>query len=167
MYAPLCSLQQLFTIAEIGKQHKVCIDGWMDKDDAVKIQWTTTQPWKEILPFETTWMDFEGVMLSGISQVAKNRYHMSWNESEVAQSCPTLCNPMDRSLPRSSVHGILQARVLEWEAISFSRGSSPPRDQTQVSCIVGLSHQGSPYVLTHMYNFKNQSKLTKKIKANS
>jgi len=45
-------------------------------------------------------------------------------ESEVAQSCPTLCDPMDCSLPRSSIHGILQARVLEWVAFSFSRGSS-------------------------------------------
>ena len=42
----------------------------------------------------------------------------------VAQSCPTLCNPMDYSLPGSSVHGILQARILEWVAIPFSRGSS-------------------------------------------
>ena len=42
-------------------------------------------------------------------------------ESEVAQSCPTLCDPMDCSLPGSSLHGILQARVLEWVAISFSR----------------------------------------------
>ena len=60
---------------------------------------------------------------------------MKW--SEVAQSCPTLCNPMDCSPPGSSVHGIFQAWVLEWVAISFSRGSSRPRDQTQVSCIVG------------------------------
>ena len=57
------------------------------------------------------------------------------SESEVAQSCPTLCDPMDCSLPGSSVHGILQARILEWVAISFSRGSSWPRDRTQVSCI--------------------------------
>ena len=56
--------------------------------------------------------------------------------SEVAQSCPTLCNPMDCSLPVSSVHGIFQARVLEWIAISFSRGSSQPRARTQVSCFV-------------------------------
>ena len=45
-------------------------------------------------------------------------------ESEVAQSCLTLCDPMDCSLPGFSVHGIFQARVLEWVAISFSRGSS-------------------------------------------
>ena len=51
------------------------------------------------------------------------------------QSCLTLCNPMDCNPPSSSVHGLLQARKLEWVAISFSRASSPPRDQT---------HLGSP-----------------------
>ena len=58
-------------------------------------------------------------------------------EGEVAQSCPILCDPVDCSLPGSSIHGILQARILEWVAISFSRGSSRPRDQTQVSRIGG------------------------------
>ena len=58
-------------------------------------------------------------------------------ESEVAQSCPTLCNPMDCSLSVSSVLGIFQARVLEWIAFSFSRGSSQPRNRTWVSCIAG------------------------------
>ena len=53
----------------------------------------------------------------------------------VAQSCPTLCNPMNCSLPGSSVHGILQARILEWVAIPFSKGSSQPRDWTCVSYI--------------------------------
>ena len=43
------------------------------------------------------------------------------------QSCPTVCNPMDCSLPGSSIHGILQARILEWSAFLFSRGSSQPR----------------------------------------
>ena len=57
--------------------------------------------------------------------------------SEVAQSCPTLCDSMDCSLPGSSIHGIFQARILEWIAISFSRGTSWPRNWTQVSCIVG------------------------------
>ena len=54
-----------------------------------------------------------------------------------AQSCPSLCDPMDCSLPGSSVHGILQARILEWVAYPFSRGSSQPRNQTWVSCIAG------------------------------
>ena len=57
----------------------------------------------------------------------------------VTQSCPTLCDPMDCTLQGSSVHGIFQAQVLEWVDISFSRGSSPPRDQTRVSCIAGSS----------------------------
>ena len=56
-------------------------------------------------------------------------------ESVHSVSCSTLCNPMDCSPPGSSVHVILQARILEWVAISFSRGSSPPRDRTCVSCI--------------------------------
>ena len=51
----------------------------------------------------------------------------------LVQSCPTLCNPMDCSLSGSSVHGILQAKILEWVAISFSRASSQPRDLTWVS----------------------------------
>ena len=55
----------------------------------------------------------------------------------VAHSCLTLCNPMDWSLPGSSVHGILHARILEWVAIPFSRGSFWPRGWTWVSCIVG------------------------------
>ena len=52
-----------------------------------------------------------------------------------AQSCPTLWDSMDCSLPGSSSHGISQSRILEWVAISFSRGSSLPRDQTHISCI--------------------------------
>ena len=69
-----------------------------------------------------------------------------------AQSCPTLCDPMDCSPPGSSVHGIFQARILEWIAIPFSRGSSWPRNQTSTSYISCFSkrilyhwgHLGSP-----------------------
>ena len=57
----------------------------------------------------------------------------------VAQSCPTLCDPMDCSPPGSSVHGILQARILEWVAISFSRGSSQPRDKTLYPTLQAVS----------------------------
>ena len=53
----------------------------------------------------------------------------------VAQWCMTLCYPMDCSSSGSSVHGVSQARILEWVAISFSRGSSRPRDQTFISCV--------------------------------
>ena len=58
-----------------------------------------------------------------------------------SQSCPTLCDPIDYSPPGSSVHGILQARILEWAAIPFSRGYSQPRDQTRISynsCLGGF-----------------------------
>ena len=57
---------------------------------------------------------------------------LKWSEVKVARSCPTLCNLMDYT-----VHGILQARILEWVAFLFSRGSSQSRDWTHVSCIVG------------------------------
>ena len=66
-------------------------------------------------------------------------------------SCVQLCDPMDCGSPGSSVHGILQARILEWVAIPFCRGSSPPRDWTHISCIfrnvadsLALSQWGSP-----------------------
>ena len=55
----------------------------------------------------------------------------------LTQSCPTLCNPTDYSLPGSSVHGILQARILEWVVISFSRGSSRPRDLNMPPVLAG------------------------------
>ena len=67
-------------------------------------------------------------------------YKESWVPKWVKWShsvCLTLCDPMDWSLPGSSIQRIFQARVLDWVAISFSRGSSQPRDQTQVSRIVG------------------------------
>ena len=61
----------------------------------------------------------------------------------VAQSCPSLFNPMDCSPPGSSVHGILQARILEWVAIPFSKGSSWPRGRTLVS------HISDRFFITH------------------
>ena len=64
-------------------------------------------------------------------------YNNSTKWNEVAQSCLTLCNPMDCSLPGSSIQGIFQARILEWVVISFSRRSPQPRDWTWVSRTVG------------------------------
>ena len=72
-------------------------------------------------------------------------------ESEVTQSCLTLCDPVDCSPPGSSVHGVLMARILEWVAISFSRGSSRPRNRTYVSCIAGRCF--------HDINFNRQLKV--------
>ena len=96
-------------------------------------------------------------------------YHLTTREvihykpSEVSQSCPTLCDPMDCSLPRSSIHGIFQARVLEWIAISFSRGPSQTRDQTWIFCIVGRrftirATRGSPrqHIKKQRHHFANK-----------
>ena len=77
----------------------------------------------------------------GLPHCSQILYHLSHQGSllsevsEVAQLCPTLSDPVDCSPPGSSVNGILQARILEWVAISFSRGSYWPRDRTQVSRI--------------------------------
>ena len=67
----------------------------------------------------------------------ENSMNSMKSESEVAQSCPTLFDPLDCSPPGFSIHGIFQERILEWVAISFPRGSSQARDQAQVSHIVG------------------------------
>ena len=84
----------------------------------------------------------------GLPHCRQTLYHLSHqgslNESEVAHLYPTLCNPMDCSLPGSSVHRIFQARILEWVAISFSRRSSQPRDWTLVSSIVGSALPSEP-----------------------
>ena len=83
----------------------------------------------------------------GLQSTALQRVRHDWSDLAhghinkcvlVAQSCPALCDPVDCSPPGSSVHGILQAKILEWVAMPSSRGSSWPRDQTcisYVSCI--------------------------------
>ena len=86
----------------------------------------------EIMPFPTTWMDLETIILSEV------------NQSEATQSCPTLGDPVDCSPPGSSVPGILQARILEWVAVPSSRGSSQARDGTQVSCTARDSLPSGP-----------------------
>ena len=81
-----------------------------------------------------------------------------WWGGLVAKLCLTLCNPVDCRSPDSSAHGISQARILEWVAISFSRGSSWPRDRILFSCIAcrrilyWLSYQGSPPIHRKVLN---------------
>ena len=96
-----------------------------------------------------------GAWWAAVYEVAQSRTWLKWLSSSraawcpclctliyslllkvlVAQSCPTLCDPINCSPSASSIHGILQPRILEWVAISSSRGSSQPRDWTLVSCI--------------------------------
>ena len=86
--------------------------------------------------------------------------YVKW--SEVTQSCLTLCDPIDCNLLCSSVHRILQARILEWVAIPFPKGSSWPRDQTQVSCIAGkffsiwTSREASMHFPPNYFIFRNR-----------
>ena len=72
-----------------------------------------------------------------VSSLEKPKFNVTYLKCllSLVLSCLTSCNPMDWSPPGSSVHGILQARVLEWVAISFSRGASQLRDETHVSCV--------------------------------
>ena len=85
--------------------------------------------------------------------------HLHSSESETGQSCPILCNPVDCSLQGSSIHGILQARILEWVAIPFSKRSSHPRDWTRVSQIAGSALPSEPSGKLQ----SNASKVTLKI----
>ena len=89
-----------------------------------------------------TWPGFFKGTLIGWSYIGCNQKDQSFHQQPVlyvlvAQLCPTLWDPKDCSPPGFSVHGILQARLLEWIAIPFSRGSSWPRNWTLVSCIAG------------------------------
>ena len=112
----------------IGKN----LDGgkdWRQKEKRVqKMRWwdsITNSTDMNLSKFQEILKD-RGAWHSAVHGVAK------WTEVKVTQSSPTLCYPMDYT-----VHGILQARILEWVAVSFSRGYSQPRDRTQVSCIAG------------------------------
>ena len=82
------------------------------------------------------------------------RLYWEWIKvSKVAQSCLTLCDPMDCSLPGASVHGIFQAGIPKWVAISFSRRSSRPRDWTRVSHIVWIgARQTLDFVADHTFS---------------
>ena len=88
----------------------------------------TTRPVLEV-PFYG-WANWSLKRFNNLPRVTHER-------AKSLQSCPTLCNPMDCSPPGSSVHGILQARILEWVAVPSSKGSFQPKDQTCVSCIAG------------------------------
>ena len=75
----------------------------------------------------------------------------------VAKLCPTLCNSMDYSPPGSAVHGISQARILEWFAIPFSRGSSQPNDRTHISCLAGRFFTAEPQDSELNWVLKNEA----------
>ena len=110
------------------------------------------------------WLIYNVVLILLYSKVIQLYTHTHTHREKLkmkaAQSCLTLCDPMDCRLPGSSVHGILQARILEWVVVPISRGSSLPRDQNGVSCIAGgfftswAAREAAPH-LTHIYLSKN------------
>ena len=107
----------------------------MEQDAMILVLWTMSfKPAFSLPSFTFIKKLFSFSSLSSIRVVSSAYLKV---KIEVAQLCLTLHSPMDCSLPGSSAHEIFQARVLEWVAISFSRGSSWPRDQTWVSHIVG------------------------------
>ena len=104
----------------------------------MKSSWMVNHLCSHSFPLEITWRAIISHPHIGKTYVS-NKVE-GWNkplQQQVTQLCPTLCNPMDSFPPASPVHGILQARILEWVAIPFSRGSSQPKGQTQVSCMAG------------------------------
>ena len=82
--------------------------------------------WYNILDLRYKFIQLDHNTHSNLFSNSYTLFEIKWSESEseVTQPCPTLCDPMDGSLPGSSVHGIFQARILEWAAISFSRDQS-------------------------------------------
>ena len=121
----------------------------MQETQVGKIPWRRKgHPTPVLLPGKIPWTEEPGglqrvrhdwAMITQYTVIQQSHCNTMTLWREVAQSCPTLCDPMDCSLPGFSDHGIFQTRVLEWVAISFSRGSSRPRNRTQVSHIVGRS----------------------------
>ena len=107
---------------------RCCLQCW-----ATQMADTLTAKKKADRMEEWIWVSAKGICLIFYMLVP----HPERKKILVAQLCPTHCDPRDCSPPSSFVHGILQARILEWIAVPFSRGSSWPRDWTWVSCTAG------------------------------
>ena len=133
----------LFAMAKRWKHPKYSsTDEWINKMWYVHtVKYYSAINRKEILTYTT--VKLEDIVLSEIIHHIKGkntirfhcmRYLYAMHDKRL-QSCPTLCDPVDCSPPGSSVHGILQARILEWVAMPFSRGSSRLRDGTRVSYV--------------------------------
>ena len=109
----------------------------------------------------TTWMKLEGIVLNKMSRQKEKHCIVSLIEEEVkSHSHMTLCNPMDSSPPSSSVHGILQARILDLVVISFFRGCSQSRDQTESPTLQADSLPSEPpekIYFTQRYDFNTES----------
>ena len=110
------------------KSASLCLLPWQADSFINSATWETINPYS--LPIRKIMLSLSFLFVL----IFKKAFYfvLKWIEVKVTQLCLTLCNPMD-----CTVHGILQARILEWVAIPFSRGSSQPRDWTQVSHTAG------------------------------
>jgi len=142
-----------------GNEERDLLTGWADKRETEialctsESSITRKQSSLNGVPFSLEWGNYLPLVLTHPEKVQRRwrreERNLEWRQISccsisleicccyclVTQSCPTYCDPMDCSPPSSSVHAISQARLLEWVAISFSRGSFQPRDGTHVSCI--------------------------------
>ena len=110
-------------------------DGFFSTEPQGKLPWCTSE--LKMRPPGWILIQYDCWYYSGITVITCKLLHViisnncnkcnSYYSESVAQSCPTLCDPTDCSPPESSVHGVPQVRILEWAAISFSRGSTRPR----------------------------------------
>ena len=134
-----------FTVGRTGKQAKCpSEEKWIKQGHIYTTGCYSAIKKNKIILFSATLVDLEIVMLREVKSDIERQvsYDIAYMQSLkkkgccwVAKSRLTLCAPMDCSPPGSSVHGIPQARILEWVVTSFSRGSSQPRDRTCISCI--------------------------------
>ena len=151
-----CGLKSSFIVLEFKKELS-------SVKDTISIQTVTEMP-----PFSVSVSQyFFSLPLKFTALVSNRSFHKSLAGvilciksclyvCSVAQSCQLFCDPMDCSPTDSYVHRISQARILEWVAISFSRGSSRPRNRTHISCIAGqilyqLIHLGSSQVMSREF----------------
>ena len=149
-----------------------CREFGMDRYTQIYLKWITCEYSTEnsVLCYVAAWMRGVWGRMDTCISTAESLYctpetitTLLINSAAAAKSlrvCPTLCDPMNRSLPGFSVHGILQARILEWVATPTSKGSSQPRDQTCTSYISCICRR----VLYHSRHLGNPNQLYSNIK---
>ena len=132
-----------------GQGGLVCCSSWVHKelDTTEWLNWTERYPCSNpcslwIRPFMAK-KNFADMIKLRLWRYKITLYYLHLCvHTKSHQSCSALCDPMDCSLPNSSVHGILQARILKWVAMPSSRGSSQPRDQTHISYVSCIGKWG-------------------------
>jgi len=133
-----------------GQGGLACCDSWglKESDTTERLNWTELNwmyssfvKYFYLWNLSSTTLDYHLCLCYLIKHYHPNESVSSVQFSSVTQSCPTLCDHMDCSLPSSSLHGILWARILEWVAMTSFRGSSQPRDWTHVSCVSCIGSQ--------------------------